>query len=104
MPTLSGFTRPSDSINAIDIAAVTVMGFVWATAPSPTLANNVVNDAGTSLGAYADTLSGLPSSTLIYYAAYATNAAGTSYGSDQTFTTSASVFASSSNLLLLGVG
>lgn len=85
-------------------SAVTVMGFVWATHPSPTLADNVVNDAGTSLGAFSDTLTGLPTGTLIYYDAYATNAVGTSYGGDQTFTTSGGVVVSGSTLLLMGVG
>lgn len=83
--------------------AVTVMGFVWATHPNPTLADNVVNDAGTSLGAFSDTLSGLPSGTLIYYDAYATNSIGTSYGGDQTFTTSGAAVLSSATWLLMGV-
>lgn len=86
-------------------ATVTALGFVWATHSSPTLADNVVTDAGTALGTYADSLTGLPSGTQIYYDAYATNSVGTAYGGDQTFTTSgAGATTFSSTLLLVGVG
>lgn len=85
-------------------STVTVMGFVWATHPGPTLADHVVNDAGTSLGTFSDTLTGLPAGTLIYYDAYATNGVGTSYGGDQTFTTLGGVVLTGSTLLLMGVG
>lgn len=88
---------------SIGSSAVTVMGFVWATHSNPTLADNVVNDAGTSLGTFTDTLMGLPAGTLIFYDAYATNAVGTSYGGDQSFTTSALVSAFSATFMMMGV-
>lgn len=84
-------------------AAVTVMGFVWATHDLPTLADNVVNDAGTALGAFADTLNALPSGTPIFYAAYATNRVGTSYGLTQTFTTSSGGVTYISHMMAMGM-
>lgn len=84
-------------------SVVTIMGFVWATHPNPTLADNVVNDGGTAIGSFSDSLTGLPSGTVIYYDAYATNSHGTAYGGDQTFTTSSAANAFSSTLLLMGV-
>lgn len=85
---------------------ITAMGFVWSTSPNPTLANNVVTI--TTVGAptaFSGSLTGLPTGTLIYYDAYATNQLGTSYGGDQTFTTTGTgVTTFSSTLLLMAVG
>lgn len=66
--------------------SVTARGFVWNTAPSPTLSNNVVTVSGTT-GTYSGSLTGLSVGTLYYVRAYATNSAGTSYGNEVTFTT-----------------
>lgn len=86
-------------------APITAMGFVWGTSPNPTLANNVVTVTTVSPGAFTGNMTGLPSSTLVYYDSYATNDLGTSYGGDQNFTTSGAVAAASgSTLLLMGVG
>lgn len=85
---------------------VSAMGFVWSsTVFYPTLADTVVTDAGTAIGTFSDTLSGLPLTTLIYYAAYATNSIGTGYGQTLMFTTSSGVVTTTGNtLLLMGVG
>lgn len=45
---------------------------------------------GTGTSAFTSNITGLTANTTYYVAAYATNAIGTSYGSDVTFTTSAS--------------
>lgn len=85
---------------------VIAMGFVWSsTNLSPTLSDTVVTDPGVSIGTFSDSLSGLPSNTLIFFRAYATNTQGTAYGAVLTFTTSAAVItAGGSTLLLMGVG
>lgn len=68
----------------------TAHGFVWNTSGSPTLADNTAD-----LGAASDTvvfnsaLSGLSAYTTYYVRSFATNAGGTVYGSQATFTTSA---------------
>ncbi len=69
-------------------AAVSERGIVWATSATPTTSNNKVQ-IGSGTGAFSQSVSGLPSSTLIYVRAYAINSAGTAYGSQISFTTSA---------------
>ncbi len=61
-------------------------GVVWNTAGSPlTTDNNTVNGGGT--GSFVSHITGLTEGTEYYLRAYATNAAGTSYGGERTFTT-----------------
>ena len=84
-------------------SSVTAMGFVWNTSPNPTLSNHVVTVSNTT-GAYTGSLTGLPTGTLVYYDAYVTNASGTYYGGDQSFTTTGGTITLSSTLMLLGVG
>lgn len=68
-------------------ASVTERGVVFATTSNPTIANNkVVSGSGT--GSFSANLSGLSANTTYYVRAYAINSAGTSYGSQQSFTTS----------------
>lgn len=67
-------------------ATVTERGFVWSTAVNPTTANSKLVVSGTT-GAYSGSITGLTPNTLYHYRAYATNAAGTLYGADTTFTT-----------------
>jgi|GEM_PF-3813809 len=67
--------------------AVTARGVCWNSASGPTIANSFsVNGAGT--GAFSSALSGLTPNTVYYVRAYATNANGTSYGNEISFTTS----------------
>lgn len=91
---------------AFGATPVTVMGFVYSsTNPNPTLADSVINDPGTSIGTFSDSISGLSSSTSYFFAAYATNSQGTAYGQVLTFSTSGGVVAAfASTLLLMGVG
>ena len=73
-------------------ATLTARGIVYGTAASPTLANSVVTDGGTSTGSYTSSMSGLVASTTYHVRAYATNSLGTSYGNDISFTTLATGF------------
>ena len=67
---------------------VTQRGLVWSTSPNPTTANNSTND-GSGTGNFTSNLSGLTASTTYYLRAYATNSAGTAYGNELSFTTTA---------------
>lgn len=69
-------------------ANVTARGVCWSISSNPTIANShTTNGSGT--GAFSSNLTGLTANTLYHIRAYATNSAGTSYGSDLTFTTMA---------------
>ncbi|MGE0077401.1 MAG: DNA/RNA non-specific endonuclease [Bacteroidales bacterium] len=74
-------------------------GVCWSTSASPTIANSKVS-SGTGTGSFTCNVSGLSAGTTYYVRAYATNAGGTAYGTDQTFTTDAIVAVDNSHLLL----
>jgi hypothetical protein len=65
---------------------VTAKGICWAKTASPTL-SNITSVDGSGTGEYTSHLSMLSGGTLYYVRAYATNKAGTAYGSEVTFTT-----------------
>ncbi len=65
---------------------VTARGVCWSTNSNPTIADNQTND-GTGTGSFTSQLTGLSPVTVYYVRAYATNSAGTSYGSHFQFTT-----------------
>jgi uncharacterized protein (TIGR02145 family) len=67
-------------------AAIIVSGVCWSTTENPTIADNKTKD-GKSMGTFSSTLTGLTPSTTYYVRAYATNSAGTGYGTEQSFTT-----------------
>jgi hypothetical protein len=67
---------------------VTARGICWATTSSPTITNNVTSD-GTGTGSFTSNLAGLQPGITYHVRAYATNSAGTAYGSDRSFTTPA---------------
>jgi len=73
-------------------AAITARGIVWSTNQIPTLASNLgyTND-GTGTGSFTSTLTSLTANTTYYVRAYATNSAGTAYGNDVSFTTTAGI-------------
>ncbi len=73
-------------------SSITKRGFCWSTHPSPSLADSfsvVTNFTGNS---FSYNISGLQNGILYYVCAYATNAAGTSYGSRISFSTPAPLF------------
>jgi len=75
---------------------ITQKGICWSVFPNPTLTDHIDSDgAGCSSGTFTSTISGLYSNITFYVRAYIINSAGTSYSSQQTFTT-----ATPSNLYL----
>ncbi|MEO7309517.1 MAG: hypothetical protein ABIX01_03905 [Chitinophagaceae bacterium] len=70
--------------------AVSASGFCYGTSLNPTLSDGVASTLPvTTSGSFTLPISGLSAGTLYHVRAYATNGAGTVYGSDQTFTTNA---------------
>lgn len=71
-------------------SAVTAAGICWSTTPGPDIALPTTTStfAGSGIGNFASNLFGLLPTTTYYVRAYATNANGTSYGSELSFTTS----------------
>jgi hypothetical protein len=69
-------------------ANVTARGVCWSTSPNPTvdLVTKTVNGSGNGL--FSSSLTQLTPATTYYVRAYATNAAGTAYGTERIFTTS----------------
>ncbi len=69
-------------------APVTARGVVWSTTQNPTTANQkTVNGTGT--GSFTSAITGLIASTTYYVRSYATNSAGTAYGNQLSFATTA---------------
>ena len=67
-------------------AAVITRGVVWSESHNPTIdGNNTADSSG--IGSFTSNISGLKQNTTYYVRAYATNAAGTAYGNEVSFTT-----------------
>ena len=71
-------------------STVTARGVCWGTNNTPTTSDNKTSD-GDGAGVFTSKISGLHPVTKYYIRAYATNSAGTGYGSAMSFTTPASV-------------
>jgi len=100
--TSSGATL-GGNVTADGNAAISEKGVVYATTANPTTSNTkvVVGTGGT--GSYSTTVTGLTAGTTYYVRAYATNSAGTGYGSEVNFTITYSyTVALASNPLLGG--
>ncbi|WP_082893719.1 pectinesterase family protein [Rufibacter ruber] len=67
-------------------SAVTARGVVWGTSENPTVDGNKTQN-GTGSGAFSSEMTSLSPNTKYYVRAYATNAAGTAYGVQVSFTT-----------------
>jgi M6 family metalloprotease-like protein len=80
------------NVTAAGSSSVTARGVCWATTTNPTTANFTTSN-GTGTGSYTSSLTGLTAGNTYYIRAYATNAAGTSYGSQVSFTTTGSATA-----------
>lgn len=65
---------------------VTARGVCWSTTTGPTIADSKSTD-GSGSGAFTSWITGTAPGTMYYVRAYATNAAGTSYGPEVTYTT-----------------
>ena len=75
--------------NVLDLGGVpgsNSHGICYSTSPNPTTSSSVAG-AGSGMGAFNVKLTGLTPSTTYYYRAYVTNARGTTYGAEWTFTT-----------------
>jgi len=76
------------SLDVIGSSEVTDHGFCWNTTGSPTIYDSKVDlDATWNTGAFTGSLTGLSANTTYYVRTYATNGAGTSYGSAVSLTT-----------------
>jgi hypothetical protein len=73
--------------------SVSARGVCWSTSQNPTISNSKTTD-GTSTGSFNSSITGLTENTTYYLRAYATNTAGTIYGSQVSFTTVAAIPAS----------
>lgn len=74
------------NISADGGGSVTARGVCWSTSSNPTTANSYTTN-GTGTGTFTSSITGLSNGTTYYVRAYATNAAGTAYGNQQSFTT-----------------
>ena len=71
-------------------ATVTERGICWSTSPSPTVNGSHATN-GTGTGSYTINMTGLTANTTYFVRAYAINSAGTSYGNEVSFTTTANL-------------
>jgi len=69
--------------------AVTARGVCWNTSGNPAISDSKSSE-GTGTGSFTSNMTGLATGTVYYVRAYATNSAGTGYGSQFRFSTSAS--------------
>jgi uncharacterized protein (TIGR02145 family) len=67
-------------------ATVTARGVCWSTSANPTILNSKTTDAS-GTGSYSSSITGLSPGVTYYVKAYATNSAGTGYGSELNFKT-----------------
>jgi hypothetical protein len=65
---------------------VTARGVCWSTGQTPTISDGKTTD-GTGAGSFPSAIAGLVSNTTYYVRAYASNSAGTGYGSALSFKT-----------------
>ncbi len=70
-------------------ADVTAKGVCWSTTANPTTNDSKTTD-GSGTGSFTSSMTGLSPGTTYHVRAYATNSAGTAYGSEETFTTASS--------------
>ncbi len=74
------------NVTAQGTYSVTDRGVCWSTSQNPTIVNNHIT-CGFGSGSFACNITGLSHNTTYYVRAYATNSAGTSYGTQKSFTT-----------------
>lgn len=102
---------PIPSVNTVDVTSITEMtavaggiitsdngsiisakGVCWSTSPNPTIEDNKLESTGDSSNSFTCNLSGLNPITTYYLRAFGTNAGGTAYGVQVSFTTKAFEF------------
>lgn len=67
-------------------SSITARGVCWSASANPTISDNITSD-GAGTGNFSSNLSSLDINTTYYVRSYATNANGTSYGNELSFTT-----------------
>lgn len=79
------------NVTAAGTASVTARGVVWTTSTTDaTVGTNMgMTTNGSGIGTFTSSLTNLTPGTTYYYRAYATSTAGTSYGTEYSFTTQA---------------
>ncbi len=77
------------NITNLGVPNPTQYGVVWSTSTNPTVAltTKTAQGAIAATGAFTSSITGLAANTTYYVKAYATNTAGTSYGTEVSFTT-----------------
>ena len=75
------------NISNLGSTSVTAKGICYSTSPNPTIANTIVNQTGSTTGAFTSNMVSLTTNTTYYVRAYATNGSGTAYGNEISFTT-----------------
>lgn len=88
--TASGVTT-GGAISSDGTAAVTGRGVVWGQAANPTIDLAGKTSDGSGAGSFTSTITGLQANTTYHIRAYAVSNAGTAYGNDISFTTSATI-------------
>ena len=91
--TISSITQTTaksgGSIGTDGGAPITASGVCWGTTVNPTIVTNAKTTDGAVIGAFTSSITGLTAGTTYHVRAYATNSAGTGYGEDVSFTSSA---------------
>jgi hypothetical protein len=75
------------TINGDGGSPITAKGIVWSILPNPTVELTTKTNEGTGSNSYSSSLAGLTPNIKYYVRAYATNANGTAYGQEISFTT-----------------
>ncbi|HLN21143.1 MAG TPA: fibrobacter succinogenes major paralogous domain-containing protein [Bacteroidales bacterium] len=94
--------RSGGDITSDGGAVITAKGLCWSTTQNPTIADRRTN-VGTGNDGFTSEMTGLKDGTTYYVRAYATNSSGTAYGSQQFFTTEASVLPSLTTVAVTAV-
>jgi hypothetical protein len=76
------------NVTVTDNVTITARGVCWSTNSNPTVNDNHTSN-GTGTGNFTSSITGLTPNTTYYVRAYATNNAGTVYGAQKTFSTTA---------------
>jgi len=74
------------NVTSQGISSVTARGVCWSTSQNPTINDSLTIESGSS-GSFTSNITGLEPGTTYYVRAYATNSAGTAYGTQRDFTT-----------------
>ena len=87
-PVTSTTASSGGNVTSEGVSSVTERGVCWSTDTNPTINDSKTSD-GAGTGVFASSITGLSPGETYHVRAYATNWAGTAYGSDKTFTTTA---------------